>query len=794
MIRHFPFSQTYRNFAFNVKNFKPSSHRPAFKSVNHPFMPNAQLQDASYTSWLLKTSSDLPRRVLNHMQRSPTRTRYQDAHVTQDDAGPDAAVAGLYYFIPRDLRVDDILQPSNVSEAVLTAFEHDDLPQVAQLLEDLKSRDRVVVDPDIVSIMIKMTLSEIPMPHFLPYELQVEVPQYRSHLEPMHVDSAFYRYLYARIPALYRICRSYQRLMYHDRDFQEYYIWLCYHQNDLTTMAHLLKAYLQQRHYDSKVLAYAVCLHIVNYDTASAVTIFGQIVASGKPLDPILLELVLQLAIKYDALFEHLQEFFLMWQLRPLTAKAMALMLRVCQRHGSPAEVEGLGRVCRQLGIDNHYMVRAQRLRSRILARAPSQPRKPIFEEDIVEINEVALGLSEPDLADFYYQMMRFFGQQRNMSMVLFVLHKMKDDRIPIDDKFVKVILNFYSRSAKFFSLVDFLKFSAEMVPFNRQYVVDLYEGFVRTYPYLGAEFDRAFGEWARQHSEDLMLYLSVRATGLTLRPYVVSTPTSSGDPFKYGNQWRPVQLQLQVEFWLRQGFPELHRRGVKPDFTLIKETYEVLPRSQRHLVLDVMKQTKSESPRKILAVSRIKRDNYTQNYLRDFLRLQGNGLDAQGRLDIAAELMQKGLSRYGLILLDTIKPGQLDDRGAMIRLHKTLQLSSSCFQMRKFIAAIDEFPVNEVVLSPYLYDKCCAMEGTLLQKIHRERRRSLEASSRMIGAEDEPMIDQLERALAKLRAFIADVRLRLDSDKVDVAAKISETFAFLSAWIEKDPNDERMV
>lgn len=730
---------------------------------------------------------------------------------------------GLYYYIPKEYTIDDIQEPNSISETILMAFEQGNLSKVAALLESHKNSSApTIIEPDLVSIIVKLILSEIPLPDFHVSDLQVEVPLYRKHLQALQTDSLFYSFIYERIPYLYKICKTYERVMFNDRDFQEYYTWLCFHQNDRETLNLLTRAYLkQQENCDSKVLAYAVCSHLMNYDTVTAMDVYSEILSSNKDLDSVFLELVLQLAIQYDSLFEHIQKISQMWTNtnRELLPKSAALILKVNKRYLGDEKIADDSHILPHI---QHYMVRTQLLKNRILSRYPTHSYKPILEEDIIEINEIAKNLGEKQgdfvsLKNFYYQLMKFFGQRKHMNMVLFILHKMKKDQISIDEDFVKIILKFYSRSEKFMNLLEFLKFSAQRgVPFNRQYVTDIYEGFVKTYPYYGGDFDQKYKNWATLKSEDINCLVNISKSTLTpFKPRVKHVL----DPFKYDlDKWkyplndRAADTQLQYRF--NQGFPELSMRGVKPDFRLIKESYEHLPRNERHRILDIMKQTRTDSPKKILAVSRLKKDDYTKKYLSDFIKNEGNGLDAQNRLNILSLLMNKGLGKLSTRLLESIKLEELNDRGYMIRLQKMLRLNIATFQLKKFVSNIEGFPINEVVLSPYIYDKCCILETLLVKQMVKQKMKMkaelteeekteiltiVDSNGKLVECKlvevpDEPMLVQMERALARLQSFIADIQLRLDSDKLEIGQKIEETFKFLSEWMKEDNNDERKV
>lgn len=674
------------------------------------------------------------------MKSSPRKMTRHQRPLAQPFASRSTA---SYYYIPKSLVVDDIDTSGTglLTQSVLHAFEKDDLAQVVTLLESHLRDSSTIVEPDLVNILVKLSLSEIPYPEFSPLELQVERPYFQREMDPsVTTDTAFYNFIYNRIPFLYQICKSYEKIMFNDRDFQEYYIWLCYHQGDLATMQYLIRAYLKQNEvYDSKVLSYAAVLFLSNYETTLALSVMEEIMTFSRTatLDPILLELVLQLSIRYDSLYDNTRAFFKLWceHQTTLSPKALALMIRITQRSISKADdSQPILAICNDLNLSTHYMIKTQQLMSSILSRSPTKPNKPITNEDIEEINSISKRLKKfeqtESLVDFYYQLIHFFGiEVKNLNMVLYILHKMKEDEVVVGEKFVKIILKFYSNSGKFMNLLEFLQFSLERLAFNKQYVVDLYEGFVKTYPYVAVEFDKKYKQWLSQESTALSstskstssIYIgpSIKPSKSTLTPLILNKPTLH--PLKYNPTfWKPLSVhpesQLQLRF--KQGFPDLERRGIRPDFAIIKETYQHLPPNQRHLVLDIMKRTNSHSPKKILSTIRIQTGNYNKNYLKDYIKHEGNGLSAQNRLNIALVLMNKGLGKLAIRLLETIPQEQLNDRGSMIRLQKLLRLNITTYQLRLFMRVIDEFPINEVVLSPYLFEKCCKLEELLVKRI----------------------------------------------------------------------------
>lgn len=791
MIRRFPFTQTYKSLAATLRDFKPPN-RPT-----HAFMSNSELEEVLYHNWIVRTSSTLPKRIIGHLINSKNSTQTDSSSLKLSSSPSFKLHPHHYYYIPRDLHVDDLYAENSATEKVLTSFEHEDLAHMADILQSYKLEHQKVIEPELVNILMKLTLSEIPLPDLLPYENEVEPPLYREKYKTidslLHVnDSPFYRFIYDRIPHLYRICSLYEPLMFNDRDFQEYYIWLCYHTNDLEKLSLTLKAYLKQQDtYDSKVLSYAVIAHLTNYDVRSALNTYKEIMSHGMRLEPVFIESILQLALKYDSLFVNIREFIVIWmtsknngQENPLSPKALALALREYLRYSTKEDLDAL--TPGELDImSSHYMVRSQLLRTRILSRYPTQPQKPVLKEDLAEINDIAKSLSFLELKDFYYQMMRFFAQKKNVNMVIFILYKMKQDKIDVDPKFVKLILHMYSRVDKYFTLLDFLQFTSQRISYQDQFLVDLYQGFVRTYPYHAPKFHVEFINWTKTtgNGTKLIGLLQVEKLPSNLSPYKCVVPFFK--PLKYDTKkWSrlgPHGNTTQLNFRLKTGFNELFQRGVKPDFTIIEESYNALPRNRRFEILEIMNKAQVDSPHKKLAMMKLHREKYTKKYLEDFLRNEGNGLNAQNRLHISLVLLKNGLGYLAAKFLGSIRPEQLNDKLCMVKLYKTLRVHMAMYHMQSFIETIDAFPINDIVLNPYIYDKCCDLERKLLDRIKEQ------------NFNDKNNIHFI--ALERLRGFIGDVRVRLDSDKIDVEQKIKQTFTFLTEWIEKDSNiDERKV
>ena len=368
----------------------------------------------------------------------------------------------------------------------------------------------------------------------------------------------------------------------------------------------------------------------------------------------------------------------------------------------------------------------------------------------------------------------------------------MKKDNMAIDSRFVKVILQLYVRLERYLSLLEFLKLSSASIQYNDQFVVDIYNAFVKTYPYLAKDFSGAFKTWSKDIPRISYLHRTLDLELLSPHSMIVAKPAIPlFQKPKYIEGWNHFsksdskENQRIFRFW--KGYPSLAQKGVKPDFEVVFETYKNLPKKDRYLIKTLLQETRSESTKKKIAIWNLRNGGYAKKYLEDFVRDNKNGLNAQNRLYLVEPLMKKQLTRLARVLLRGIEPNELNDKLAMEKLFKDLKVNAALGDMEEFIKCIEEFPLNDIQLNPCLYERCCSVENSIKNRILRMAEINTNKSIADIDNvenDTEKQTVSYDDGLEKLQGFIGDIRVRLDSDKIEMKKVVADTFDFLSLWM----------
>lgn len=80
------------------------------------------------------------------------------------------------------------------------------------------------------------------------------------------------------------------------------------------------------------------------------------------------------------------------------------------------------------------------------------------MKEDIVQFNEISRELNDnkQELKDFYYSFMIMFSKYSDLKMIKFVIYKMQQEGVELDEKFFSVICKYYATHEKFLQLFNF--------------------------------------------------------------------------------------------------------------------------------------------------------------------------------------------------------------------------------------------------------------------------------------------------------------------------------------------------
>lgn len=840
LLRQLPFANTCRNLYFNIKNYKSPRKRPTFRARNHPFCTNSQLLDQSYTNWLMKTSKTIPSKIFNHIAEKQERERrYRDR---EEDKYNCSISSSLYVNqssniqIASELTVDDhpSQNKSAIGKEIIKLMEEHNIKTVAERLRLYKEEDKVV-EPEIINQLFEMAIENEPKREVLPNECEVELPRYQRNTG-LYLDTSYYRFIYDKIPHLYDICQSYEKTMFNNKKFQENYIWLCYHMDNVNTLQQLVYVYLKQSDYDSKVISYIMSGFILNYEVEFSKTLLQNIISLGKPLDALVLDVVIHQFIKVDSLFENIVSVLESWIkskncIQP-TPKTMATILGEYYKYGTEEEIGLIKSLISSLGYSNHTLIKQINLRYKIIQRDPSHFKKDVLKEDIVEFNEISRELNDnkQELKDFYYSFMIMFSKYSDLKMIKFVIYKMQQEGIELDEKFFSVICKYYATHEKFLQLLNFLKAISKNLEFNETYLRDLFDGFVNTYPHYADEFTNKFHLWIKESTSfkdcDKERYLSaMKIVKLESQytPYGIHNNTLNSKKYE-SCDWSKISwtrnlrgkadpVTGQVNFRVTKGFRDILRKGVKPDYTVVESTFRRLNSENRRKLFELLDTIRLPATKQQkLSIIDLQVDT-TKSRLFKYYTNGISHLNSNNRILLGRIFFNNGMHSQANTVLNGMRLEEMNDRSYMIKLNIQLRNYMACHQYANIIDTIQQFPIDDIVLSPYIYNQCCYIEKKLMQKLkieelkeqqndlqpHRQKTYSYVAingelieNAPKLGMKLPPPRYTIVPALKTLRGLIGDIDARLTKDRTDIMNEIQQMFTFLNRWIAD--RDERKI
>lgn len=841
LLRQLPFANTCRNLYFNIKNYKSPRKRPTFRATNHPFCTNSQLLDQSYTNWLMKTSKTIPSKIFNHIAEKQERERRYREH--EEDKYNSTISSTLLISqpnniqIPSELTVDDH-RPQNksaIGKEIIKLMQEQNISIVAERLNAYKEQD-MVVEPEIINQIFEMAIKDEPEREVLPNECQIESPRYQR-TRGISLDTSYYRFIYDRIPYLYSICQSYERIMFDNKKFQENYIWLCYHMDNVNTLQQLVYVYLKQPEYDSKVISYIMSGFILNYEVEFSKTLLQNIISLGKPLDASVLDVVIHQFIKVDSLFENIVSVLESWIkakncMQP-TPKTMANILGEYYKYGTKEEICLFKGLVSSLGYSNHSLIRQTNLKYRIIRRDPNHIKKDVLKEDIIEFNEISKELKDnkEELKDFYYSFMVIFSKYSDLKMIKFVIYKMQQGGIELDESFFSVISKYYATHEKFLQLFNFLKAISKALEFNETYLRDLFDGFVNTYPHYAYEFTNKFHWWIKENNlltdydkERYLSSLKIVRLESQYTPYGIHKNILESKKYE-SHDWSKIAwtrnlrgkadpVTGQVNFRVTKGFRDILRKGVKPDYKVIERTFRRLNAENRRKLFDLLDTIRLPSVKQQkLYIIDLQIDT-TKSKLFKYYSNGINHLNSNNRILLGRIFFNNGLHSEANTILNGTRLEEMNDRSYMAKLNIQLRNHMARHEYANIIDTIQQFPIDDIVLSPYIYTQCCYIEKKLMQKLKIEELKDQQNSSEphqqktysyvatngelienapKLGMKLPPPQYTILPALKALRGLIGDIDARLNKDKMDIMNEIQLMFTFLNRWIA-DGGDERKI
>lgn len=800
-----PFKRTCQNLIFNIRNFKHPSKRPVFRSSVHPFCTNSQLLDASYTHWLMKTGKTIPSQIFNSLvtlQEEYESQGSKDDNKKFNTLPPSAVYAheiSQTLSIPTQLSIDDQKKKDHphLHHKIAGFLRQDDF----KLILDLIKLHRYELPVNILNEIISKANEKV---ENLEKDEVIETPRFKGIKELDKVRT--HRRIYSDLPHLYEICRIHECRYLNDQYFQENYIWLCYHMNDLTRLQRFLYMYLKNSTYSSKTLSYIMSGFIINYEVEFAKNLFLSLIGILKSLSSRLLEVVIYQFIKVDSIFENINSIFDIWiksnNCEDPNISTIDLILKENYKFGTNEEVSKIHQYIESKSLNDHYLIQSTKLQNEIIKRDPVNPKKPITQHDLLKIDEICKSINDvKDLTKFYNEILTFLAKHSNIKMIQFIIIKMKKDDIPFNDEFLNILINFYVRSENFLTLINFITSTSTMeqengLTFNHDFLFKVYKTFVQTYPYHAVNFDEGFQNWVTNNSK-----LSLESKALILEKCQISKIESRLTPYnlklpeintkKYDqSEWsdlkwaidplngRVLQHERQIEFRINKGFQDILRKGIKPDYKMLENTFRRCGKQKRNMIYSLLWTTRLYKHKFDLDVLNLQLSRVSKDDLVRFVN--SNNLSVKHKIFLSRIMMNKYLYEETSQLLSSIDQDDMTDKQKMFALNIGLRNHMNNGEFRKMIEQINNFPIDGNILSPFLSHNCRHIERKLVQK----------------SKKDQSSNEDLKQLIDRLHGFIGDVELRLEQDKLDLTSKIKDMFGFFNDWINKSLNetDERRL
>lgn len=810
MAREFPLVRTYHNLVWNLRHLRPTGQRPPFQATRHPFCTNIQLQNASCAYWLKETSRDIGTKLVTQMADSTKlyksqATKLASKQVSRLHQGANyksysasaACVADGEELRETKLSEDDV-PPAEIE--IVKLFAAGDYSQMYAKLKSYHEQG-VTISTEIINDMAATVREELPMDTTEEYlhQSEVEVPMFHGK-ENLQYTSLYGR-VYEHIETIYKVYKLYEPISLGNNRFVENYIWLCYHMDDLSSLQHLLYTYLKRDSYDSRTLSYVINAFVYNYDIEFAKTLIKSIIDMGKLLDESFLSSTIVSFVRVDAIFTNLVDLVDTWSASPncesAYPKTVAMLLKQYYKYGTPSEIESIESVAEHLGYNNNFLVSMVKNQQRIAQRGTAH-KKVIGKEDFEEILKIrnSIGHTKYALKAFYESYLVFFSKYSSMGMIQLILREMKKDGIPFTKFSYTVIVQHYISENKFHPLLKFMqKFVTKSTKFEIVYVKNLFDAFIRTYPFEGEYFAEEFEGWLKSsglplHTKQVLEH-SCKITKIksNITPVAILRPFFE-DHKKYQSQWSPVgtfskssQTRDQIQFRVDTGIRDIMRKGIKPDYHVVENTFRKLNAAYRKSILTCLREMRMDRSLTRLEIFDFLLASPQKKALERFVKSKEGKLNTSDRLLLLRRLFNENSFDLASQLLENINEAELNDNRRMIKLNLSMRNNIAKNDFNACIDDIDTFPINDVTMSPYVYKQCQYIEKNLQRKIH-----ALEAKG-----SDSVDVGAMNITLQKLKGLIGDIDARLKRDKVDIHEMVGELFGMLTTWIEATKNkDER--
>lgn len=806
MARQFPLIRSFNNLLWNIKHYQPSTRRPAFRASRHPFCTNIQLRDVSYAYWFEETSRDLRLKLATKKSNDSQGPTEASPLGKSSEKIIASAVASTTATMEKNQVSSETMKPEISPEEIeiVRLFQLGQFAEMYAKLQEYKAQ-KVLIPVELLNEMASRVYNELPTDVIDPFILQSVVEPPAFYLKDDLRYSKFCTRLLPRLKYLHQSFSLYECIGIANEKFLQHYIWLCYHQGDLQTLQKLLYRYLKCLSYDSRTFSYVINAFVYNYDVQFSKSLFDSIVAMKKPLSETLISSTLVAFVKVGALHDNLYDVSQLW----LTSdncespypKTIALLVEQTYKYGTEREIELVDEICGTLGYNNNFLVQMTRTQMRVLLRDNNQ-KKSFTADEVTEILRVrnTLGNSRHALKIYYESYIQFFAKYCNMSMVQLVLEEMKKDNIPISKFAYDSLIQHYVSNSKFILLSKFMdKFVSKYVTFEPIYVKQIFEAFVKTYPYHGEEFSHRFHDWLQSadlsinEKMDIGKVCQITTSGSKMTPCAIKRPILDNTK-KYdlpgwsnikkstANPIFKVQKRHQIQF-RTVGIRDLMRKGIRPDYHLIENTLRNLNSALRLVILENLQGMRMARSATRLRIHHFLLRNPQKVHFQKFVETHFYDLNNSDKLLIARRAMNAYAFETTSLLLNSLLSVDMTDGRHMISLN--LKLRNNIYQkdFEACVKEIESFPIDEITLSPYIYNQCRYIEKNIAKRI-----KALDSLE--VGTLNE---DTMSSALQKLRGLIGDIEVRLKKDDVDIGVLIKEAFRMMNEWIKLSRNqDER--
>ena len=247
-----------------------------------------------------------------------------------------------------------------------------------------------------------------------------------------------------------------------------------------------------------------------------------------------------------------------------------------------------------------------------------------------------------------------------------------------------------------------------------------------------------------------------------------------------------------QVDFRVSKGFRDVLRKGVKPDYKLIEQTFRRSDYINRRKLFELVETLRlPESKLEQMKILGLQLQN-NKDSIMDYINNGTHHLNCNNRIFLGRMLYNKGLYHEAKEIIKNIAPLEMNDRTLMTKLNFELRIDFALKHYEEMKNSIENFPINDIVLSPYIHTQCVYIERKVSHRLKSEKQRQKDTESQYHLPSDSwyAVCGNLEVVSKALRGLVGDIQLRLVNDKKDLALEVRAMFDFLDTWTNFTKDD----